>query len=47
MVPEPTRKDYTDPSLYRNADAYCDLVMKGGISSGVVNPLAACELATQ
>src|SRR4051794_13522651 len=24
---------------------YCDLVMKGGITSGVVYPLAACELA--
>src|SRR3954468_14993300 len=24
----------------------CDLVMKGGITSGVVYPLAVCELAT-
>lgn len=27
------------------ADRYCDLVMKGGITSGVSYPLAACELA--
>ena len=25
----------------------CDLVMKGGITSGIVYPLAACELARQ
>lgn len=47
FVPEPTKKDYTDPSLYRHPVAPCDLVMKGGISSGVVYPLAACELAIQ
>ncbi|MGH9003292.1 MAG: hypothetical protein ACRDYV_09200, partial [Acidimicrobiia bacterium] len=32
----PTRKQLTDE---------CDLVMKGGITSGVVYPLAACQLA--
>src|SRR6266478_882256 len=26
-------------------DRFCDLVMKGGITSGVVYPLAACELS--
>jgi hypothetical protein len=26
---------------------YCDMVMKGGITSGVVYPTAICELATQ
>src|SRR5262245_39512283 len=33
-------RDYLGPAKY------CDLVMKGGITSGVVYPLAACELAT-
>src|SRR5882724_7850968 len=26
-------------------DRFCDLVMKGGITSGVVYPLAACKLS--
>jgi hypothetical protein len=26
-------------------ERFCDLVMKGGFTSGVVYPLAACELA--
>src|SRR4051812_25649221 len=26
---------------------YCDLVMKGGVTSGVVYPLAVCELASE
>jgi predicted acylesterase/phospholipase RssA len=34
-----TRADYSDPTLE------CDVVMKGGITSGVVYPLAVCELA--
>ncbi len=32
---------------YEQADRSCDVVMKGGITSGVVYPLAACELAQQ
>ena len=31
----------------RSAGRDCDLVMKGGITSGIVYPLAACELARQ
>jgi predicted acylesterase/phospholipase RssA len=32
---------------YLTADApFCDIVMKGGVTSGVVYPLAICELAT-
>jgi predicted acylesterase/phospholipase RssA len=38
--PDPTPVAATDPLLE------CDLVMKGGITSGVVYPLAVCELAT-
>jgi len=30
---------------YSKAHRYCDVVMKGGITSGVVYPLAVCELA--
>src|SRR5260221_13912729 len=26
---------------------YCDLIMKGGVTSGVVYPLAVCELASE
>lgn len=29
------------------ADSYCDIVMKGGITSGVVYPPAICKLADQ
>jgi predicted acylesterase/phospholipase RssA len=34
-----------DPATYAHADRECDVVMKGGITSGVVYPLAVCELA--
>jgi hypothetical protein len=34
-----TKEDYQTPQLN------CDVVMKGGITSGVVYPLALCELA--
>lgn len=35
------RESYANPTLD------CDMVMKGGITSGVVYPLAICELATR
>jgi hypothetical protein len=34
-----------DPSLFSNPTLECDVIMKGGITSGVVYPLAVCELA--
>lgn len=34
-----------DPASYRDRRLDCDLVMKGGITSGVVYPLAVAELA--
>jgi hypothetical protein len=34
-------------SLAPPADRYCDIVMKGGITSGVVYPPAICKLAEQ
>jgi len=34
-------------SLTPPADSYCDIVMKGGITSGVVYPPAICKLADQ
>jgi hypothetical protein len=37
--PQP-QKDYSQP------ERLCDIVMKGGITSGVVYPSAVCELAT-
>lgn len=36
---------YTQDDFQFQDPAYCDLVMKGGIASGVVYPLAICELA--
>ena len=35
-----------DPASYRSPVKECDLVMKGGITSGVIYPLAVCRLAT-
>jgi len=34
-----------DASFYTDPELDCDLVMKGGITSGVAYPLAVCELA--
>jgi predicted acylesterase/phospholipase RssA len=34
-----------DSSLFSNPELECDVIMKGGITSGVVYPLAVCELA--
>lgn len=39
--------DLTDPASYANPTLDCDLIMKGGITSGMVYPLAACRLATR
>ncbi len=41
--------DLEDPASYPKVDdlrASCDLVMKGGITSGVIYPQAICQLAT-
>ena len=35
----------TPPADYQNATLRCDLVMKGGITSGITYPLAVCEIA--
>jgi hypothetical protein len=37
----------TDHTLYQQPAKFCDIVMKGGITSGVVYPLAVCELAQE
>src|SRR6187399_3344956 len=34
-----------DPQHYASPTRECDIVMKGGITSGVIYPLAVCELA--
>ena len=38
--------DFTEDSFPADPALQCDIVMKGGITSGVVYPLAVCELAT-
>ena len=41
--------DLHDPRAYPKADELvkeCDVVMKGGITSGVIYPHAVCQLAT-
>ena len=43
--------DLTEPAAYPltakvKKGSECDLVMKGGITSGVIYPLAVCQLAT-
>ena len=42
-----SRSDLSDPVSYRAPGLSCDLIMKGGITSGVVYPQAACRLATR
>ena len=37
---------YSHEVTYQRPAAECDMVMKGGISSGVVYPLTVCKLAT-
>ncbi len=39
-------KKYSSDVTYRRPRTECDMVMKGGISSGVVYPLTVCKLAT-
>src|SRR5215217_2488018 len=39
--------DLEDRSSYLHPKLTCDLIMKGGITSGVVYPRAACRLATR
>jgi Patatin-like phospholipase len=36
---------FTEASFPAQPDLECDIVMKGGITSGVIYPLAVCELA--
>jgi predicted acylesterase/phospholipase RssA len=36
-----------DPQSYVGQKPFCDIVMKGGVTSGIVYPLAVCELARQ
>ena len=38
--------DFTADDFPGEPELQCDIVMKGGITSGVVYPLAVCELAT-
>ena len=44
---EMSRSDLSDPASYSAPTLSCDLIMKGGITSGVVYPQAACRLATR
>ena len=40
------RQRLSKHATYRDATLLCDVVMKGGITSGIVYPLAICELAS-
>jgi predicted acylesterase/phospholipase RssA len=40
-------KDLREHSAYQDARLLCDVVMKGGITSGVTYPWAICEIAKQ
>ena len=42
----PRSPDFTADDFPGEPELQCDIVMKGGITSGVVYPLAVCELAT-
>ena len=46
-LPSMSSFDVKDPLSYRDPPLEADLVMKGGITSGLVYPLAACRLATR
>jgi predicted acylesterase/phospholipase RssA len=46
-VEEMARPEFRYPTHPELEGHDCDLVMKGGITSGIVYPLAACELARQ
>ena len=41
-----TAQNLSDHALYQNPSQDCDVVMKGGITSGVIYPRAVCKLAT-
>ncbi len=47
--PDPSGSDRNDPDLkeldYRDPELNCDVILKGGITSGIVYPEAICELA--
>jgi len=44
-APTTAARDLTDNDLYREPRLLCDLVMKGGITSGVIYPKGVCEIA--
>ena len=46
-VPLVTLDDLKDRTKYQDPHLECDLVMKGGITSGVIYPRAVCRLATR
>ena len=45
LTAESLEQELTDPAAYRSASLDCDVVMKGGITSGVTYPWAVCEIA--
>ena len=45
IVPATSKEDLTENTLYTGPGKNCDIVMKGGVTSGIVYPLAVCELA--
>src|ERR671924_2181804 len=47
MVLHPDAERLKNRDLYLGAKQPCDVVMKGGITSGVTYPMAICEIATE
>ncbi len=44
---DPPSVELKDPDSYSRPTAECDIVMKGGITSGVIYPFAVCQLGLQ
>ena len=45
MSAQPISSEASQSETFANPTRFCDLVMKGGITSGVIYPSAVCELA--
>jgi hypothetical protein len=47
MQSSPDASDLEDHDAYQSPQLMCDVVMKGGITSGVIYPWAVCEIARE
>jgi hypothetical protein len=46
-VNEPAMPDQWPASCYPGTKPFCDVVMKGGVTSGVVYPFTICHIASE